>query len=129
MTQYAGDPSEAAEVHQPIRRERVMDRSNDGIEVRQQPDTRRAAQEAQQDSVVALVDQSRLRRECLKIALTEHESAWRILDLASAEDVLRLAEGGRSSTSCCWARPPRSWSTSSRSRCCTRRSRRRRSWW
>ncbi|HKX09639.1 MAG TPA: response regulator transcription factor [Stellaceae bacterium] len=72
-----------------------MDRSNEGIEVRQQPDARRAAQEAQQDSVVALVDQSRLRRECLKLALTEHENAWRILDLASAEDVLRLAEGGQ----------------------------------
>ena len=73
-----------------------MDRTNEGIEVRQQAaDIRRAQQEAQQDSVVALVDQSRLRRECLKLALTEHESAWRILDLASAEDVLRLAEGGQ----------------------------------
>jgi len=72
-----------------------MDRTNEGIEVRQQAADIRRAQEAQQDSVVALVDQSRLRRECLKLALTEHESAWRILDLASAEDVLRLAEGGQ----------------------------------
>jgi len=56
---------------------------------------RRAVTEVAQESVVALVDQSRLRRECLKLALTEHESAWRILDLASAEDVLRLAEGGQ----------------------------------
>jgi DNA-binding NarL/FixJ family response regulator len=31
----------------------------------------------------------------LKLALTEHEAAWRILDLASAEDVLRLSEGGQ----------------------------------
>jgi DNA-binding NarL/FixJ family response regulator len=70
-----------------------MDRSNEGIEVRstQRPDMRRSAQ----DSVVALVDQSRLRRECLKLALTEHEPTWRVLELASAEDVLRLVEGGQ----------------------------------
>jgi len=75
-----------------------MDRKSDMIEVRaahQTQDGRRGAQDATQDSVVALVDQSRLRRECLKLALTEHESAWRILDLASADDVLRLAEGGQ----------------------------------
>jgi two-component system, NarL family, nitrate/nitrite response regulator NarL len=75
-----------------------MDRKSDMIEVRaahQPQDGRRSTQDAPQDSVVALVDQSRLRRECLKLALTEHESAWRILDLASAEDVLRLAEGGQ----------------------------------
>src|SRR5215469_14583768 len=75
-----------------------MDRTNEGIEVKaaqQAAEIRRAAAEPQQDSVVALVDQSRLRRECLKLALTEHESAWRILDLASAEDVLRLSEGGQ----------------------------------
>src|SRR5580704_5247542 len=78
--------------------DRDRDRNNEGIEVRAAQhthDIRRAAQEGPQDSVVALVDQSRLRRECLKLALTEHESAWRILDLASAEDVLRLAEGGQ----------------------------------
>src|SRR3984893_18283018 len=74
------------------------DRNNEGIEVRAAQhthDIRRAAQEGPQDSVVALVDQSRLRRECLKLAPHEHEPAWRILDLASAEDVLRLAEGGQ----------------------------------
>src|SRR5258708_22174233 len=98
ITQYAGDPPEAGGCPPVIWRERDMDRTNDGIEVRaaqQAAEHRRGAQEAQQDSVVALVDQSRLRRECLKLALTEHESAWRILDLASAEDVLRLAEGGQ----------------------------------
>jgi DNA-binding NarL/FixJ family response regulator len=75
-----------------------MDRTNEGIEVKvaqQTAEVRRAAPEVPQDSVVALVDQSRLRRECLKLALTEHEPAWRILDLGSAEDVLRLAEGGQ----------------------------------
>ncbi|HVM78811.1 MAG TPA: response regulator transcription factor [Stellaceae bacterium] len=77
-----------------------MDRSSETIEVKaagqaQPQEIRRAAQESPQDSVVALVDQSRLRRECLKLALTEHETAWRILDLGSAEDVLRLVEGGQ----------------------------------
>src|SRR5215469_13901745 len=95
MTQYAGDPPEAGGYPPVIWRERDMDRANEGIEVRQQPGDTRRAPEAQQGSVVALVDQSRLRRECLKLALGEHESAWRILDVASAEDVLRLAEGGQ----------------------------------
>src|SRR5260370_3194026 len=93
-----GTPRKGAEVHQPLGGERVMDRTNEGIEVKvaqQTAEIRRAAPEVAQDSVVALVDQSRLRRECLKLALTEHEPAWRILDLGSAEDVLRLAEGGQ----------------------------------
>jgi DNA-binding NarL/FixJ family response regulator len=71
--------------------------NNEGIVVRSAqpaPDGRRTSHEAA-ESVVALVDQSRLRRECLKLALTEHESGWRILDLGTAEDVLRLAEGGQ----------------------------------
>ncbi|HUN46801.1 MAG TPA: response regulator transcription factor [Stellaceae bacterium] len=74
-----------------------MDRNNDviGGKGASTHEVRRASQDAAQDSVVALLDQSRLRRECLKLALMEHESAWRILDLASAEDVLRLAEGGQ----------------------------------
>ena len=75
-----------------------MDRSGENVErlvPAQGVEARRASSEATQESVVALVDQSRLRRECLKLALTEHEAAWRILDLASAEDVLRLSEGGQ----------------------------------
>jgi len=75
-----------------------MDRNEDTIEVKAAPQHqahRRLSLEAQQESVVALVDQSRLRRECLKLALMEHEAAWRILDVASADDVLRLAEGGQ----------------------------------
>ena len=75
-----------------------MDRNSQAIEVQsahRQPEPRRPLPESVQESVVALVDQSRLRRECLKLALTEHEGAWRILDLASAEDVLRLVEGGQ----------------------------------
>jgi DNA-binding NarL/FixJ family response regulator len=75
-----------------------MDRNGETFERLVQPrpaDSRRAPGDAAQESVVALVDQSRLRRECLKLALTEHEGAWRILDLASADDVLRLSEGGQ----------------------------------
>ncbi len=75
-----------------------MDRKSDVIEVKVAHPVQEARQpvpEASPDNVVALVDQSRLRRECLKLALTEHERAWRILDLGSADDVLRLAEGGQ----------------------------------
>jgi len=75
-----------------------MDRNGEMVErlaPAQGAESRRAPSEGVQESVVALVDQSRLRRECLKLALTEHESAWRILDIASAEDVLRLSEGGQ----------------------------------
>jgi DNA-binding NarL/FixJ family response regulator len=75
-----------------------MDRDTDVIEVKattQAPELRRTVAEAGQECVVALVDPSRLRRECLKLALHGHEAAWRLLDVGSADDVLRLAEGGQ----------------------------------
>ena len=80
-----------------------MERNSDMIEPRtisQNPDARpqdarRGSAEATPETVVALVDQSRLRRECLKLALAAHEATWRMLDLASAEDALRLVEGGQ----------------------------------
>jgi DNA-binding NarL/FixJ family response regulator len=45
--------------------------------------------------VVALVDQSRLRRECLKLALVQHNARWRVIDMAAAQEVIRLAEAGQ----------------------------------
>ncbi|HZS84301.1 MAG TPA: response regulator transcription factor [Stellaceae bacterium] len=48
-----------------------------------------------EDTIVALIDHSRLRRECLKLALTQHSSAWRVLDLGSVADALRLAAAGQ----------------------------------
>lgn len=47
------------------------------------------------ETVVGLIDQSRLRRECLKLALAQHNARWRILDLATAGDALRLASAGQ----------------------------------
>jgi DNA-binding NarL/FixJ family response regulator len=46
--------------------------------------------------VLALIDSSRLRRECLKLALAQHNVQWRILDLATATDALGLADAGQS---------------------------------
>ena len=46
--------------------------------------------------VVALVDQSQLRRECLKLAMGQHNARWRVVDLASASDVLHMTESGES---------------------------------
>jgi DNA-binding NarL/FixJ family response regulator len=47
------------------------------------------------ETILALIDSSRLRRECLKLALAQHNAQWRILDLASASDALGLADAGQ----------------------------------
>jgi|SRR6185312_5533955 len=39
--------------------------------------------------MLAIVDHSRLRRECLKLALAQHNPQWRIIDCGSAEELLR----------------------------------------
>lgn len=44
--------------------------------------------------VLALIDQSQLRRECLKLAMTQHNPRWRVVDVASAADLLRTIDGG-----------------------------------
>jgi DNA-binding NarL/FixJ family response regulator len=54
-----------------------------------------AAARGAADVVLALIDQSRLRRECLKLALAQHNARWRVLDVPTAHDVLRLAEAGQ----------------------------------
>lgn len=43
--------------------------------------------------VLGIVDHSRLRRECLRMALTQHNPQWRISDGATAEELLRGAAG------------------------------------
>jgi DNA-binding NarL/FixJ family response regulator len=45
-------------------------------------------------STVAIVDRSRLRRECLKLAVAHHSPQWQIAEFASAEELLRLAGEG-----------------------------------
>jgi DNA-binding NarL/FixJ family response regulator len=43
---------------------------------------------------LALVDASRLRRDCLKIALGIQARRWRVTDVAAAADLVRLADEG-----------------------------------
>jgi DNA-binding NarL/FixJ family response regulator len=40
-------------------------------------------------AVVAIIDASRLRRDCLKLALAQHNANWRLAEFASAEELLR----------------------------------------
>jgi DNA-binding NarL/FixJ family response regulator len=43
---------------------------------------------------VALIDVSRLRRECLRLALAQHNAHWRVSEFASAEELQRALDGG-----------------------------------
>src|SRR5271168_4555262 len=45
---------------------------------------------------LAIVDQSRLRRDCLKLALGQQPRRWRVTDMAAAADVVRLVREGES---------------------------------
>jgi DNA-binding NarL/FixJ family response regulator len=45
-------------------------------------------------SMVAIVDRSRLRRECLKLAIAHHSPQWQIAEFAAAEELLRLSGQG-----------------------------------
>jgi DNA-binding NarL/FixJ family response regulator len=54
-----------------------------------------AAGTAPGDVILALIDQSRLRRECLKVALAQHNSRWRVVDVPTAAEAIRLAEAGQ----------------------------------
>ena len=63
--------------------------------VKVEPANRMVAMRPAEETVIALVDQSRLRRECLKLALAQHDARWRVIDLGNAADALRLAAGGQ----------------------------------
>jgi len=41
-------------------------------------------------STVAILDRSRLRRECLKLAIAHYNPNWQIIEFASAEELMRL---------------------------------------
>ena len=43
---------------------------------------------------LAIVDQSRLRRDCLKLALAQQPRRWLITDVPAATDLVRLVQGG-----------------------------------
>ncbi len=44
--------------------------------------------------VLALIDQSQLRRECLKLAMAQHNTRWRVVDVGTAAEVLRMTSVG-----------------------------------
>src|SRR4051812_3362144 len=58
-------------------------------------DATRPAAARPADIVLALIDPSRLRRECLKLALGQHNATWRVVDMATAQEAVRLAEAGQ----------------------------------
>ncbi len=41
-------------------------------------------------SAVAIIDRSRLRRECLKLALAQHNPHWHVAEFATADELLRI---------------------------------------
>jgi len=56
--------------------------------------TEPTAASAGSDSVIAIVDPSRLRRECLRLALAHHSPDRHITEAANAEELIHLAAGG-----------------------------------
>src|SRR4051794_14829001 len=65
------------------------------VESRSSVESRAAPARSGVEIVLALIDQSRLRRECLRLALAQHNARWRVIDIATAQEVLRLAEAGQ----------------------------------
>src|SRR5258708_4624992 len=49
---------------------------------------------ATREGTVAIIDQSRLRRECLRLALVQHSPQWQVTETSTAEELLRLVEAG-----------------------------------
>jgi DNA-binding NarL/FixJ family response regulator len=63
--------------------------------VRTDGSIRTAATRQASEISLAVIDSSRLRRECLKLALMQHSARWRVLDLAIASDAVDLAAAGQ----------------------------------
>lgn len=53
-----------------------------------------AAGFADADSTIAIVDASRLRRECLRLAVESHSPRWRVSESTTADELIHLADGG-----------------------------------
>ncbi|HUZ71354.1 MAG TPA: response regulator transcription factor [Stellaceae bacterium] len=53
-----------------------------------------AAAVAASDSTIAVVDSSRLRRECLRLAMAQHSPDRNVVEATTAADVVQLAAGG-----------------------------------
>jgi DNA-binding NarL/FixJ family response regulator len=65
------------------------------MDTRSTPESSGRAPVRPAETVLALIDSSRLRRECLKLALAQHNGQWRILDMATAQEAVRLADAGQ----------------------------------
>ncbi|HET7595259.1 MAG TPA: response regulator transcription factor [Stellaceae bacterium] len=63
-----------------------FDRSDLDLSAASESDTALAAAA----SAVAIIDRSRLRRECLKVALAQHNPHWHIAEFATADELLRI---------------------------------------
>jgi DNA-binding NarL/FixJ family response regulator len=53
-----------------------------------------AAPTTDTENTIAIVDQSRLRRDCLKLALVQHHADRHVTEAGSAEELLHLARAG-----------------------------------
>src|SRR5260221_238481 len=63
-----------------------LDRNDLDLSAASESDTALAAAA----SAVAIIDRSRLRRECLKLALAQHNQHWHIAEFATADELLRI---------------------------------------
>jgi DNA-binding NarL/FixJ family response regulator len=69
--------------------------TNTTAAARHTPATRTSPLRQPAEMVLALIDQSRLRRECLKLAMTQHNPRWHVVDVAAATEILAMAEAGQ----------------------------------
>lgn len=53
-----------------------------------------AASFADAESGIAIIDASRLRRECLRLAVEQHSPRWRVSEIAAIDDLVRMADHG-----------------------------------
>jgi DNA-binding NarL/FixJ family response regulator len=70
--------------------------TNDLAAARATPAARISSLGRQAELALALVDQSQLRRECLKLAMTQHNTRWRVVDFATAAEAVAASDGGES---------------------------------
>jgi DNA-binding NarL/FixJ family response regulator len=68
--------------------------TNDLAVARTAPAARISSLGRQAELVLALIDQSQLRRECLKLAMIQHNSRWRVVDFATAAEAVTASDGG-----------------------------------
>jgi DNA-binding NarL/FixJ family response regulator len=68
--------------------------TNDLATTRTAPTARISSLGRHAELVLALIDQSQLRRECLKLAMAQHNARWRVVDFPGAAEVIAASERG-----------------------------------